>query len=363
MRRFEPDWRDAIERRLGLAEELLTGRLRAGSTPASAAAAGAATAAGATAALDPGLPGLARVLAARPDGVVVTHRPGRRAVVRLPATAPVAADPAAHETYVKIVRPGRVTRLLRATDRAAVFNGPFRTPTVLAHDEDTVTFAAVLGWSLHDPQSFDDGTWRTAWRAALEAWRTATAPGSGEAWSLLGNGETNLLHGPGAEMSVLVTWRERAAAADPAGAALREQAVAIALDRLRTVPLPAAPSVVHRDLHDKQLLWHPRLGPGLLDVDTVTLGDPALDLGNLRAHAQWRERQGVWSPTRARVVREEIDGCARRAGLVPAHLAAYEIGAAARLTCVYAERNRWREEARDLAQHLLTSQPMSSTER
>ncbi len=352
MRRFQPDWLAGIERRLTLAEELLTDpdRLREVTGTAHSSASAVPTA---RAVEDSHLPGLARVLATRPDGVVVAHRPGRRAVVRVPAADPIAADPAARETYVKIVRPGRTTRLLRAIERAAPFAGPFRTPAVLAHDEDTVTFAAVPGDCLHDPHAFDDDAWRTAWRAALEAWRSATAPGSGEVWALRGDGESSLLHGPGAEIGVLVTWRERAAAADPTGAALREQAVAVALDRLRSLPLPAAPSVIHRDLHDKQLLWHPRLGPGLLDVDTATLGDPALDLGNLRAHARWRELQRVWSPSRARVVREEIDRCARRADLPTRHLAAYETGTLTRLTCVYAERGRWREEARELTRQLL----------
>src|SRR5699024_11799649 len=65
--------------------------------------------------------------------VVVSHRPGKRAVVRT-------REDDGTVRYVKIVRPGRARRLLEAIDRAEDFTGPFRTARVLAADEDTVTF-------------------------------------------------------------------------------------------------------------------------------------------------------------------------------------------------------------------------------
>src|SRR5699024_11859136 len=86
---------------------------------------------------------------------------------------------------------------------------------------------------------------------------------------------------------------------------------------------PADPARVHRDLHDKQVLWQPDAPPGLLDVDTATLGDPALDVANLRAHATWRELQGLWSAEQSAVVREEVDRTALRLGIPPRELAAY----------------------------------------
>src|SRR5699024_10690374 len=58
---------------------------------------------------DPRLPGLARVLAEHSGAVVVSHRPGKRAVVRT-------RDDDGTTRYVKIVRPGRSRRLLEAID-------------------------------------------------------------------------------------------------------------------------------------------------------------------------------------------------------------------------------------------------------
>jgi len=43
---------------------------------------------------------------------------------------------------------------------------------------------------------------------------------------------------------------------------------------------------IHRDFHDKQILISAK-GTVLLDLDTLTLGDPALDVGNYLAHVDW----------------------------------------------------------------------------
>ena len=48
---------------------------------------------------------------------------------------------------------------------------------------------------------------------------------------------------------------------------------------------------MHRDLHDKQLMWDGTT-LGLLDLDTATRGEAALDLGNLWAHIELRHVQG-----------------------------------------------------------------------
>src|SRR5699024_483359 len=263
---------------------------------------------------DPRLPGLARVHAEHSGAVVVSHRPGKRAVVRT-------RDDDGTTRYVKIVRPGRARRLLEAIDRAGDFTGPFRTAQVLAADEDTVTFAALPGRLLHDGLPVTDGTWRRAWRETLDAWTTAVEASrrrlrdgaSSSVGATVARGAA--VHGPRAESEVLAAWCERAAAVDPVGAPTRARAVAAARREL-------AP-------------------PGLLDVDTATLGDPALDIANLRAHATWRELQGLWSAEQSAVVREEIDRTALRLGIPPDALAAYESGTTARLACVYAFRPRW----------------------
>ncbi|MDN5899581.1 MAG: hypothetical protein L0H74_05880, partial [Brachybacterium sp.] len=299
---------------------------------------------------DPRLPGLARVLAAHPGAVVVSHRPGKRAVVRH-GQGPDALR------YVKIVRPGRAARLLVAIARAEDFTGPFRTAQVLAADNDTVTFAELPGHLLHEGLPVADGSWRRAWRDTLGAWSAAVrssrrrldAAGTGAVGGHAAALGHETVHGPAAEAAVLNTWCERADAVDPAGARARGRAVAAAHRELARVDGVDRPALIHRDLHDKQILWRPGEPPALLDVDTAALGDPALDVGNLRAHALWRELQGLWSPDQAEVVREEIDRAALHSGIRPETLAAYESGTIARLACVYAFRPQWRDLARTLA--------------
>ena len=295
---------------------------------------------------DPRLPGLARVLAAHPGAVVVSHRPGKRAVVRT-------RDDHGAVRFVKIVRPGRAARLLEAITRAEDFAGPFRTAPVLAADEDTVTFAELPGRLLHDGLPLADGTWQRAWRETLEAWSAAVdASRSRPAAATGGEGAEpapGQVHGPAAEAAVLSTWCERAGAVDPAGARTRGRAVAAAQRELARLGDVTHPALIHRDLHDKQILWCEGEAPALLDVDTATLGDPALDAGNLRAHAAWRELQGLWSAEQAAVVRQEIDRAAAASDLRPEALAAYESATIARLACVYAFRPQWRTAAQQLA--------------
>lgn len=284
---------------------------------------------------DPRLPGLARTLAAHPGARIVSLRPGKRAVLRIDADG-------RPDRFMKIVRPGRAARLLSAIEKANAFDGPFRTAPVLAADEDTVTFAALEGTTLHAPLPLEDGSWRRAWQDVLEAWTTARdragEPPAGAA-----------LHGPAAEAEVLRTWQDRVRDIDPGGAAVRERAVGAALEDLAALPAPHLPALLHRDLHDKQVLHLPGQRPGLLDVDTACWGDPALDLGNLRAHARWRELQGLWSAAHAEELRDLIDRTAHLAGIARAAVTTYERSALARLTCVYALRPRWRTHALTLA--------------
>lgn len=288
---------------------------------------------------DPRLPGLARCLDAHPDAEVVSHRPGKRAVVRVPAAGEQG------ERYVKIVRPGRAQRLRDALTNAASFDGPFRLQQEITADEDSVTTAALAGRTLHEGLPLEDGVWRRAWRETLTAWAQALAAGPVTP-------PDGAVHGPAEESAVLESWRDRARLVDPLGSDLRDRAIEAARRELGRLTAPERPALIHRDLHDKQILHAPGLAPGLLDVDTAVLGDPALDLANLRAHASWRELQGIWNAEHARIAREEIDAAALRARIPAATLAAYESGTLARLTCVYAFRPRWRALARELAADL-----------
>lgn len=89
-------------------------------------------------------------------------------------------------------------------------------------------------------------------------------------------------HCPADEMALLDIWLARLTAVFPDLA----QRLRGPLEQVRHAmaaldPAPAVPC--HRDLHEGQILLHEGRA-GLLDFDTLRLGDPALDVGNLQAH-------------------------------------------------------------------------------
>ena len=84
------------------------------------------------------------------------------------------------------------------------------------------------------------------------------------------------------ELAILDAWAERTTKVFPdLGRRLRDPLSRLAKDLQSVEDLPPVPC--HRDLHEGQILLHPG-GVGLLDFDTLRLGDPALDAGNLQAH-------------------------------------------------------------------------------
>lgn len=282
---------------------------------------------------DPKLSALAPLAA---DGTVVSHRYRRRAVVRVEGNAGA--------EFVKVVREGRSTAILAGIERARAFGAGFRMPEVLGSTPGTVRFSGLPGRNLHDADAFTPEEWLSAWEQVGRALvRTHETPGGGL---------TDMSrHGIDDEIGVLEMWRDRAApwVTDPAGiAALVDDAAAAlrALDGHGWVP-------THRDLHDKQLLWDADSGPGLLDVDTACLAHPALDLGNLRAHARWRVLQGVWTPHAGEVVRDCVDAAAATLGVDLAALATLEQATLVRICCVYAFRPAHAGTARNLQAALL----------
>ncbi|MFT0848555.1 phosphotransferase [Actinomycetaceae bacterium L2_0104] len=266
------------------------------------------------------LPQLVEVLG-KHGGEVVSHRPGRRAVVRTRAN-----------TYVKVVRPGRSGAILAGIERARPFAHTFRTPRVLGHDESTVTFSAVPGRSLHSGAHWSPVAWKLAWAGTLDAWSRATAFVAMDA----------PVHDATAEAVVLASWVSKVAAVEPDAAEEISRVAAVAMEALLALPTPSTVTPIHRDLHDKQLIWDPEAGPGMIDLDTVCRGDPAIDLGNLGAHVRLRHAQGIWDARQSDTVSALIEGEGRARGIPRAHIVAYERATLVRLACIYAFRPRWR---------------------
>lgn len=283
---------------------------------------------------DPKLKALAE--AAR-DGVVVSHRPAKRAVVRQHPDA-------GSVQFVKAVKRGKAAGILEGIRRAQAFDGPFRTPRVLTSDDSSVTFEALSGTSLHEADSFSPEEWTLAWAQVLEAWET-TIQHPGEL------PEGTPVHDADAEIAVLRQWA-RQAQPFVSGFELLVETVEAAAHRLEEVPSGRVVPT-HRDLHDKQLLWSAEHGPAVLDVDTACLAPPALDLANLRAHAHWRRRQGVWDEQQAGIVVRAVNDTAYRVGVSQDTMAAYEHATLLRLSCVYAFRPKYAALAEALRASLL----------
>lgn len=269
------------------------------------------------------LPGLAQAVS---EGTVVSWRRGRRVVVH------------AHDGsgYLKVVRGDTLASVVDSHARAEVFRAAFRTPDVTVRDpEGCVHLSRVPGRTLHDlgaDPAVGDATVARAWSAWARGWTEvlAAAPAADAA-----------RHTHAEEIAVLVRWRDLALRAGV------DARIATAFDHAATRldDAPGQASVTaHRDLHDKQVLWDGREG-GLIDLDTASRAEPALDLANLRAHVSWRHAQGRLSTPRASHARHTVDEVAARAGVDPARMAAYEASTRLRLGALYLFRPAWRSLA------------------
>jgi len=264
------------------------------------------------------LPGL-RTLVLEAGTRLVGHRPGRRGVVQL-----------RDGTYAKVVRPGRSPRLVAGGERAgAVAAGHFDVPTVLRHDPD----AGVVVWTeLAGPTLLDLGRAAPSPEDLAGAWRAAGAAVSG----LHGANRQGLpVHDARAEVATAQGWLDAAVAAGVLPPARHPAAY----ERLLS-EAPGRLGVLHRDLHDKQVVVGAHIG--LLDLDTLAVGERALDLANALAHLELRVDQGLMTAAAAAVARraflEGADPDPETRERLPAHLGVARL----RLAGVYAFRPRWR---------------------
>jgi Phosphotransferase enzyme family len=269
------------------------------------------------------LPGLAPLLA-QPEPTLLVHRPEQRAVVRL------AGSPT--PTYARVVRPSRLESLLTTVDRArGVADGAFTTPALLEVDRGSGVgvFESLPGAALHELLGCDEALRQApAIGRALRTLHAAEArPGTDR-------------HGPDAEARVLWMWVRRlpryaASLARPA----REAAVSVGEALRPARPVRLAPA--HRDLHDKQIFLDGGPSVGLLDFDTLTAAEPALDLGNLLVHLELRATQGDcdwgWA---GRMAEGLLEGYGTPWSGED-RLSAYADATRVRLACVYAFRPRW----------------------
>jgi aminoglycoside phosphotransferase (APT) family kinase protein len=108
---------------------------------------------------------------------------------------------------------------------------------------------------------------------------------------------------------------------------------------------PDRPVPIHRDFYDKQTLVGPQRTT-LLDIDTLSSGDPALDLGNFLAHFAIRANQ---MPSRAEGImagrRVFIQGYQTSDESLWNRVKWWKATALLRLVCIYGLRPAWQNMA------------------
>ncbi|MGO1507106.1 MAG: aminoglycoside phosphotransferase family protein [Microbacterium sp.] len=182
---------------------------------------------------------------------MIAYRPGRRAVLR------VSTD--AGDVWIKVVRPSRVERIVRAGTAAVAAGLPV--PEVHGwSDEGLIVMASAHGTPVTD----------TSWEP-------------GELLDLVDDLRIRLDR---------VEWEHRA----PGIAGRRdwyaghgdERAGRILSEAGRFIDASAGvrtPTVVHGDLHLGQLFLHDGRISGLIDIDTLAVGDPGEDTAAFLSHA------------------------------------------------------------------------------
>lgn len=271
-----------------------------------------------------------REIVERPGAVLVSHRPERRAVVRLGS-----------HRYARVVRPGHTATVV--SPLTEVRPHAVRVPVVLHADDSrgVVTISEMSGRTLHerlsDPSLSDE-------ELATDGKQVGVA-----VRALHGHHArvSRLVHDGTAEMAAAQRWLIAAAAfglLTPAAWREREEQVASLL-----AETPPALALLHRDLHDTQIVLQDGEPVAFLDLDLATYGDPALDLANLLVHIDLRARQGLCTERRARMCATAIvEGYSPDTQLLR-RLPAYAASTRLRLAGVYS----FRETAPGLVDDLL----------
>lgn len=269
------------------------------------------------------LPGLASLLA-QPGAELIVHHPERRAVVRL--SMPMGL------CYAKVVRPARAAALaamLCTIQQLAT--GHFATPNVLAVDEaqGVIHLASLAGAALYE--RLDSEQLVTAAKRAgttLRSLHTLAPP------------EEAVAHTALDEVKVLQRWQEHLARVAPGLLVLFQtlaEPVCAALTNSASSPV-----LLHRDFYDKQVFWDETgagaEADGLLDFDTLAVGEASLDLANALVHFELRGLQGACLPELAQAAATALVAGYAPDSAVRERMQVYADATRLRLACVYACR-------------------------
>jgi hypothetical protein len=283
------------------------------------------------------LPGLAPLLS-EPGATLIVHQPGRRAVVRLAKPGSV--------RYAKLVPPKRAPGLAEAGRTAMTLgDGLFATPRLIACEPERglLLWSELRGIAMSElPGGGDLEQAARLAGGALAALHAAEPPQAVRA------------HGPCEEIAMLERWAGFAAQFAPAYGACAQALLPELGERLAA--LPTLRRTVHRDFYDKQVIVSAGRA-GLLDFDTLAVGDPALDLANALVHFELRALQGLYDEEHARAAAAALlDGYEGVSGAPGAdkteRIGIYAAATRLRLACVYSFRPPWRRHVAALLRRL-----------
>lgn len=264
------------------------------------------------------------------QGELVVHRHARRAVV------------IADRFVTKHVRKGgeRIARKTMVAGRAYRSWG-LAVADVTQWTSTSVTYTRLPGRSLGDLG--DEGL--PGWKALTQAWQ-ATRDYVLEA------------HTGAHEAHILARWAGQASAFETVpDNPLLTQAVLDVSARLAD-DTDASRVLSHADLHDGQLLWDVHT-LGVIDLDGVRMADPALDLMNLRAHAELHHLRGFLSAHALDTIIGLLDDVASSMPTTSARLDAYLRSARLRLIFVHSFRPGARSWLQDWTHHALSSSTLT----
>lgn len=258
------------------------------------------------------------------------------------------------DRYIKLLAADKAPKAARLSQELHELGtaAGFAVPQVLGSGADRIEFSVVTGQDLHGAGATGQDH---AYAMGIRGWARR--------WPDLVRSELSGTDLPtytvAQEIQTLDDWRQRLAAfpaaldVDPVAWA---RAVGAVQRKLANLPMSGSwhPGVLHRDLHEKQLLVDTHTGSiGLLDFDTAAIGDPALDLANLGVHLDLHRAQGVLSPQLHALATTTVAEVARDLDATPERLLAYRAATRARLVCVYAFRPQWRPLATKWAEDLI----------
>lgn len=225
------------------------------------------------------------------ESELLGYRPERRAVFRVRA---LHADGSSSRAVWKFYRRGQAERVagVAAALRPALHDSGFLTwPEAISPEDGAIAYALRDGETLH---RLTEAGWASEsdYAAAGELLRRLHSADTGAV-----RGALPVFTGED-EVAIVERWRRAMKKGGLEASGVLGKGVARLGELLPDCPRPSCP--VHRDFYQKQLLVHPWTREmALIDIDTIAMGPPEVDLANMLVHidlavvsGQIREEEG-----------------------------------------------------------------------